>query len=359
MEPLKHIKDLIPYVPGKPVEELERELGISDAIKIASNENPVGPSPLATEAVKKHLNQTNRYPDGDCYYLKQKLSSFLGVETNNLIIGNGSNEIIELIARTYLSKNDEAIFGENAFIVYPIVTQAVGAKSVVSPMRNLTHDLDDISKRITAKTKVIFLANPNNPTGTIFNCKAFEKFLELVPDEIIVLIDEAYFEYVDTLDYPDSLRYRDKKPNLITVRTFSKIYGLAGYRIGYGVASKEMISYLNRVREPFNVNSLAQIAAMSALDDIEHVKKSKQINDIGLEYICGELDNLGVSYTPSFTNFVLIDLKQDPKDIYNNLLRRGVIVRPVGIYGLKTHLRVTVGLEKENKRFVDALKEVL
>ena len=359
MEPLKHIKDLVPYIPGKPVEELERELGIKGAIKIASNENPLGPSPLAIKAVSKHLSEANRYPDSDCFYLKQKLSSFLGVKSGNLILGNGSNEIIEIVARTYLSESDEAIFAEHAFIVYPIVTQAVGATSVVSPVSDLTHDLEDIAARVTSKTKIIFLANPNNPTGTIFNRNQFEWFLENVRQDIIILVDEAYFEYVDSEDYPNSLEYHDRRPTLITVRTFSKIYGLAGFRIGYGVASKDMISYLNRVREPFNVNSLAQIAAMAALDDVDHVKNSKQINNMGLKYLCEELDNLGISYTPSYTNFILIDLKEDPSRVYNELLKKGVIVRPVGGYGLNTHLRVTVGLEVENRRFIESLKKVL
>lgn len=359
MEPLKHIKDLVPYIPGKPVEELERELGIKGAIKVASNENPLGPSPLAIEAVGKNLKEANLYPDGDCFYLKRKLSSLLGVKSSNLILGNGSNEIIEIVARTYLGEGDEGIFAEHAFIVYPIVTQAVGATSVVSPMRDLTHDLKDIAARVTSKTKMIFLANPNNPTGTIFNRDQFEWFLENVPEEVIILVDEAYFEYVSSKDYPNSLEYHNKRPTLITVRTFSKIYGLAGFRIGYGVASEDMISYLNRVREPFNVNSLAQIAAMAALGDQDHVKNSKRINSMGLKYLCEELDNLRISYTPSYTNFILIDLEEDPSRVYDELLKRGVIVRPVGGYGLKTHLRVTVGLEVENRRFIQSLKKVL
>ncbi len=359
MKPLKHVSDLIPYVPGKPVEELEREFGITGSIKIASNENPLGPSRLALVAVEKSIGDLNRYPDGDCFYLKKKLAAKLGVREGNLIIGNGSNEIIEIIARTYLCENDEAIYGEHAFIVYPIVTQAIGASHVVSPMPDLVHNLEDFGSRITGKTRIIYLANPNNPTGTIFSISEFEKFLGSVPEEVIVIVDEAYFEYVDDSEYPDSLSYLSNYKNVVTVRTFSKIYGLAGLRIGYGVGNEELISYVNRVREPFNVNSLAQAAAEAALDDSEHIKNTKSVNNSGLEYLTAEFENLGIKYTPSFTNFILIDLEDDPIPVYNNLLKEGVIVRPVGGYGLKTHLRVSVGLQSENERFIAALKKIV
>jgi len=359
MKPLKQVSDLIPYVPGKPVEELERELGITGSIKIASNENPLGPSKLAIDAVVKSLEGINRYPDGDCFYLKKKLAENLGIKESNLVIGNGSNEVIEIITRTYLSENDEAIYGEYAFIVYPILTQAVGAKHVVSSMPDLVHNLDDFASKITNKTKIIYLANPNNPTGTIFKRKGFEEFLDRVPENVIVIVDEAYFEYVEEPDYPDSLEYHGNRKNIITVRTFSKIFGLAGLRVGYGVGSEEIISYVNRVREPFNVNSLAQVAAANALDDSEHVKNTKSVNKNGLSYLMDQLDELGIKYTPSFTNFILIDLEDNPLPVYNNLLKEGVIVRSVGGYGLKSHLRVSVGLEGENKRFISALKKVL
>ena len=359
MKPLKQVNDLIPYVPGKPVEALERELGITGSIKIASNENPLGPSKLAAKAAMNAINEVNRYPDGDCFYLKKKLAGKLGVNESNLIIGNGSNEVIEIIARTYLSDDDEAIYGEHAFIVYPIITQAVGAKHVVSPMPDLVHNLDDFATRITEKTKIIFLANPNNPTGTIFKREEFDKFLNRVPDEVIVIVDEAYFEYVDDTEYTDSLRYQQNRNNIITVRTFSKIHGLAGLRVGYGVGSEDIISYVNRVREPFNVNSIAQAAAEAALDDNEHIEKTKAVNRAGLDYLAEQLNKIGVKYTPSFTNFILINLEDDVMPIYNKLLNEGVIVRPVGGYGLKNHLRVSVGLESENKRFILTLKKVL
>ncbi len=358
-QPNEFVKNLIPYVPGKPVEELERELGIRDAIKIASNENPIGPSPLATRAVSEYLSKVNRYPDGDAFYLKNKLARRLSVKPENLIFGNGSNEVIEIVARTFMKPGDEAVMGEFAFIVFPIVTQAVGAKAIISPMSHLTHNLRDMFKRITPKTRAVFIANPNNPTGTMVKRDEVEWFLERVPEDIIVVIDEAYFDYVDDPEYPNSLNYRGLGKSIITVRTFSKIYGLAGLRLGFGVSSEEIISYMSRMREPFNVNSLAQVAAIAALDDAEHVKRSKKINGEGLGYLTKELKKLGLPFAPSFANFILVDLGADPIPIYNALLREGVIVRPVMNYGLKTHIRVTVGLPEENERFVRAIKKVM
>ena len=358
-DPPSYVRELIPYVPGKPVEELERELGIRDAIKIASNENPLGASRLATRAVEEALNKVNRYPDGDAFYLKHKLAERLGVKPENLIFGNGSNEVIEIVARTFMKPGDEAVIGEFAFIVFPIVTQAVGARAIISPMPELTHNLRDMYNRITPKTKAVFIANPNNPTGTMVKRDGLEWFLERMPEDIIVVIDEAYFDYVEDPDYPNSLDYQNLGKSIITVRTFSKIYGLAGLRLGFGVSSEEIISYMNRVREPFNVNSLAQVAAFAALDDKEHVKKSREINRIGLRYLTKELKKFNLPYASSYTNFILVDLGSDPIPIYNALLREGVIVRPVLNYGLKTHIRVTIGLPEENERFIRAIKKVL
>jgi histidinol-phosphate aminotransferase len=359
IKPNEYVRELIPYIPGKPVEELERELGIRDAIKMASNENPLGPSPLALRALKEALSKVNRYPDGDVFYLKRKLAQRLGVKPENLILGNGSNEVIEVVARTFMKPGDEAIMGEYAFIVFPIVTQAVGGKAIISPMPELTHNLRDMFNRISSKTKAVFIANPNNPTGTMVKRDELEWFLERVPDDIVVVIDEAYFDYVQDPDYPNSLDYRDSGKAIITVRTFSKIYGLAGLRLGYGISSEEIISYLNRVREPFNVNSLAQVAGYAALDDAAHVTRSIESNREGLRYLIKELNKIKIPYAPSFTNFILIDLRADPIPIYNALLKEGVIVRPVLNYGLKTHLRVTIGLPEENERFIRAIKKVL
>ncbi|HXG30766.1 MAG TPA: histidinol-phosphate transaminase [Thermodesulfobacteriota bacterium] len=359
IKPNEFVKDLTPYVPGKPIEELERELGIRDAIKIASNENPIGPSPLALRAVSEALSKINRYPDGDAFYLKHKLAERLGVRPENLIFGNGSNEVIEIVVRTFMKPGDEAVMGEFAFIVFPIVTQAVGGKAIISPMPCLTHDLRDMLSRITPRTRAVFIANPNNPTGTMVKRDELEWFLERVPEDIIVLVDEAYFDYVDDPDYPNSLDYHNIGKSIVTVRTFSKIYGLAGLRLGFGVSSEEIISYMNRVREPFNVNSLAQVGALAALDDREHVRMSKEINGKGLRYLTEELKRIDLPFAPSFTNFILVDLGSDPIPVYNALLREGVIVRPVGGYGLKTHLRVTVGLPEENERFIRAIRRVL
>jgi histidinol-phosphate aminotransferase len=359
IKPNDYVRDLIPYIPGKPVEELERELGIRDAIKIASNENPLGPSPLALRAISEALLKINRYPDGDVFYLKRKLAKRLDVKPENLFFGNGSNEVIELVARAFMKPGDEAIMGEFAFIVFPIVTQAVGAKAIISPMSNLTHNLEDMFDRITGKTKAVFIANPNNPTGTMVKRDELEWFLERVPEGIIVVIDEAYFDYVDDADYPNSLDYQNSGKAVVTVRTFSKIYGLAGLRLGFGVCSEEIISYMNRVREPFNVNSLAQVAAHAALDDKEHVTRSREINRAGLRYLEKELKKIKIPFAPSSANFILLDLGSDPIPVYNSLLREGVIVRPVLNYGLKTHLRVTVGLQEENERFIKAIKKVL
>lgn len=359
IKPNPFVGELIPYVPGKPVEELERELGISGAVKIASNENPLGPSPLAEKAVAEAVHSLNRYPDGDAFYLKQKLSEKLGIEPETLIFGNGSNDVIDIAARTFMKPGDEAIFGEYAFIVYPIVTQAVGATSVISPMPEYVHNLRDMHSRITEKTRMIFIANPNNPTGTMVKSDEFEWFIDNVPENILILVDEAYFEYVEDKDYPDSLQYQDRGKSILTVRTFSKIYGLAGLRLGYGVAHRDIISNMQRVRHPFNSNSLSQIGAMAALDDIEHMQRTKSINSEGLCYVTRELEKLDIPYAPSYTNFVLIDLGEDPIPTYNELLKEGVIVRPVMGYGLKTHLRVTIGTKQENERFVSGIKKVL
>lgn len=359
IKPIPQIESLIPYVPGKPVEELERELGVTGAIKIASNENPLGPSPLALKAMAGALKDTNRYPDGDSFYLKNRLAEKLGVKPQTLIFGNGSNDVLDIAARTFMGPGDEAVMGEYAFIVYPLATQAVGAKSVISPMPGYTHDLRDMHSLMTDKTKIVFIANPNNPTGTMVKRGEVEWFIDNVPEDILVVIDEAYFEYVDDPGYPDTLEYHKSGKSILTVRTFSKIYGLAGLRLGYGIADEKIVSQMHRVRHPFNVSSVAQAAGIAALGDEEHIDKSRKINLEGLEYLSSELDKLGIKYAQSYTNFILIDFEKDPMGIYNDLLKEGVIVRPVGGYGLKTHLRVSIGLKEENERFVDALNKVL
>jgi histidinol-phosphate aminotransferase len=358
LKPNEYVRELIPYLPGKPVEELQRELGITGVIKLASNENPLGPSPKAIQALRGKLTEVNWYPDGESFYLKNELAAKLSIGYESLIVGNGSNDVIEIAARTFMKPGDEAIMGEFAFIVYPLVTKAIGAKAVISAMPGLIHDLKNMYTKISNKTKMIFIANPNNPTGTMVTKEQLEWFIDKVPDDIIIIIDEAYFEYVQSAEYPNSLDYHKTAPNIITLRTFSKIYGLAGLRLGWGASSPDIISFMNRVREPFNVNSLAQAAGLSALSDSEHINNSVEINNEGREYLRSEFDKLGIKYFDSYTNFILIDLKSDPLPLYNALLKKGVIVRPVGGYGLKTHLRISIGIMEENRRLIGALKKL-
>jgi histidinol-phosphate aminotransferase len=355
----QNIERLIPYVPGKPVEELEREMGIKNAVKLASNENPLGPSPKGIAMMKRYIKQLHRYPEGGCYYLSEKLSKNLGVKPENILFGNGSNEVLEIIGRTFYEHGDEIVFSQYAFIVYKLVAQALGAVYHEVPANNLGHDLYNMLNYIHPKTKIVYLANPNNPTGTMFTKKEFRDFMDKVPQTTLVVLDEAYSEYVDDKDYPDGLTFLKKYKNLIIVRTFSKIYGLAGLRIGYAVGDEKLISYMNRVREPFNVNTLAQFAALGALDDKEHIEKTKKITQEGFKYLYEELDKIGIEYIKSYGNFILIKTPMKGVDFYNLLLKEGVIVRPVAGYGLIDFVRVTVGTQTENKKFIIATKKVL
>jgi histidinol-phosphate aminotransferase len=332
-----YIRGLVPYVPGKPIEELERELGIKDSIKIASNENPLGPSPKALAAVKSALSNLHRYPDGNGTFLKEGLAKRLGVKPENLILGNGSNEVLELLAATFMVAGDEGIMSEHSFVVYSLAVESRGLRKVVTrPTKEFGHNLKEMANAITDRTRIIFIANPNNPTGTYVNRKEFDEFLKKVPERTLVAMDEAYFEFVDKGDYPNALDYvKAGRKNMVTVRTFSKIYGLAGLRVGYGIADEQIVGFVNRVRQPFNVNSLAQVAALAALDDKE------------LEFI------------PSAANFILFRSPVDAGQLYQRLLHKGVIIRPMGGYKLPQWLRVTIGTPPENKRFINALTEVL
>ncbi len=357
----EHIRRLVPYVPGKPIEELERELGIKDSIKIASNENPLGPSPLALEAIKNALSNLNRYPDGNGTYLKEKLSQKLGVTPEMIILGNGSNEVLELLVATFMTPEDEAIMSEHAFVVYSLAVDSRGLKKIVcSPKENFGHDLDKMAKVINERTRIIFIANPNNPTGTYVNKDELEEFLNQVPERVMVVLDEAYFEYVEREDYPDAVELvKAGRKNVVAVRTFSKIYGLAGLRIGYGIADPEIVGYVNRVRQPFNTNSLAQVAATAALDDVEHIERSRKNNREGMKYLEEEFKRLGIEYIPSVANFILFKSPIDAQELYQKLLRKGVIVRPMGGYKLPQWLRATIGTPEENTRFIKTLEEVL
>lgn len=349
------VRGLTPYVPGKPVDELERELGVANAIKLASNENPLGPSPKALAAIQKALPYIARYPDGGGFALKRALASRLGVAAEQITLGNGSSDVIEFAARIFVSPGDEVIFSQHAFAMYPILTQAIGGRGIEVPARNWGHDLDAMAQAVTPRTKLVFVTNPNNPTGTWFDRSALRRFMDRVPSRVIVVLDEAYFEYVDHPDYPDGLVMLGEFPNLIVARTFSKVYGLAGLRAGYSVSSAPLADLLNRVRPPFNVNSLAMVGAMAALADDEHLRKTQQTNRDGMRQIIAGCSALGFPFIPSAGNFVCIEVG-DAARINEHLLRQGVIVRPIANYGMPRHLRVTTGLPEENERFLSALK---
>ncbi len=352
------VRSLTPYPPGKPIEELEREYGVHDSIKLASNENPLGPSPKALAALQQAIGEVHRYPDGSAYYLRRALAQKLQISPETLIFGNGSNEIIELAVRTFLRPGEEAVMADQAFVIYRMTVQAAGGRATLVPLSDFTHDLEAIAEAIGPTTKMVFLANPNNPTGTIFFRAAWEDFLRALPPRVIIVMDEAYAEFVDDPRYPSSLEDHGSGHLLITLRTFSKIYGLAGLRVGYGVAAPELIDLMNRVRQPFNVSTLAQVAAAAALGDDEHVERTREANRRGAEYLKRECERLGLAWVPSWANFLLVQVGNGAQ-MYERLLRRGVIVRPMVFYGFPDHVRVTIGTAPENERFIAALEEVL
>lgn len=351
------VQSLHPYQPGKPIEELERELGLTDIIKLASNENPCGPSEMVVQAIAESIPELSRYPDGNGFALKSALQRKLKIGADHITLGNGSNDVLDLLARVFAGPGKEVVFSEFAFAVYPIVTLAVNATPVVVPAQNWGHDLDGVAAVINEKTALVFLANPNNPTGTFFSKCAFESFMAKVPEQVVVVLDEAYYEYVDSEDYPNGLSYLDIFPNLVVVRTFSKAYGLAGLRIGYSLSRPQIADLLNRVRQPFNANGLALKAAEVALGDDKYLEESVALNKKGLEEIENGLKKLGVNYIPSVANFLTVDFGEDAAHINQSLLQKGVIVRPVANYNMPTCLRVSVGLKEENERFLTALKE--
>lgn len=353
------IEFILPYQGGKPIEEVERELGITDIIKLASNENPLGPAPSAVEAIKAAAGKVNLYPDGNSYYLKNDLAKHLNVKPENLILGNGSNEVLTVIGDTFVSPGDEVIYSEQAFVVYMLVANVCGAKSVTPPLKDYTHDLEAMADCITDKTKVIFIANPNNPTGTMVNAEQVETFMRRVPDDILVAFDEAYYEYVERDDYPQTLKYIHDGRNVIVLRTFSKIYGLAGLRIGYGISNENVVEVMNKVRQPFNANLIAQTAAQASLQDAEHVEKSRRINSAGKAYLYDKLEEFGIDYVPSEANFILIHLNRSGQEVTDELLKLGVIVRPTTGYKFPNSIRVTVGTPEQNQRFIGALGGVL
>jgi histidinol-phosphate aminotransferase len=353
------LKGLIPYLPGKPVEEVERELGIKGAVKLASNENPLGPSPLAVRALREALQDGHRYPDGGGFYLKRALADRLAVTPDHLILGNGCNEILDLMARCFLMPGDEVVIADPAFVIYGMLAQLQGCEKVLVPLKSWTHDLEAMAKAVTSRTKMVFVGNPNNPTGTAVAPAEIDAFMRAVPGEVLVVIDEAYIEYVPEEMRPDSLEWVRQGRWVIVLRTFSKIYGLAGLRIGYGIGPPSMVELLNRARAPFNTNALAQRAALAALDDRQHIASSRKINELGKTYLTAELDRLGLQVPPSAANFLLVDLKRNGAAVADALLRRGIIVRPLGGRYLSSHIRVTIGTPPENERFVEALTALL
>jgi len=378
------VKSLSPYQPGKPIEELEREYGVTDVIKLASNENPLGSSPGVHNILSAEYESFSRYPDGNGFTLKQMLAKKHGVSMDRITLGNGSSDPLEFVVRVFAQPGDEILFSEHAFAMYPIVTQAASATAVVAPAKEWGHDLDAMAERISERTKVIFIANPNNPTGTWLKGEELEAFIARVPESVIVVVDEAYFEYArepalwlqeglqkglqdgsqkGAVEYPDATQWLDRYPNLMVTRTFSKAYGLAGLRVGYSLSHPDLANLLNRIRPPFNVNSLALAAACASLEDSNHVAKAVALNALEMGHTTKAFEQMGLDYIPSVGNFVCVDVSssegRDGMAVYESLLREGIIVRPVANYGMPKFLRVTLGLPEENAKFINALRKVL
>lgn len=353
------IQQLSPYRPGKPTDELRRELGIQDIIKLASNENPLGAGAFARQAAQQALDELHLYPDGSGFKLKTALAKKLLVLPEQITLGNGSNDLLDLLARAYLSAGDEAVYSQYGFAIYRLATLASSATPVEVPAKHFGHDLKAMAAAITERTKLVFVANPNNPTGTWFDRAEFEWFLASVPRQVIIVLDEAYFEYVEEADYPNGLDYLAEYPNLIVLRTFSKLYGLAALRVGYAVSHPHLADVLNRIRAPFNCNAIALAAAEAALNDEDHIQDTLSLNTTGLVHLAEGINHLGLSYIQSVANFVAIDCGRDGNEVFQALLREGVIVRPLAGYGLPDYVRVTVGLPAENERFLAALAKVM
>jgi histidinol-phosphate aminotransferase len=356
----EHVRRIAPYVPGKPIAETARELGIpeADILKMASNENPLGPSPRALEAIRGALQDLNYYPDGGGYELKRALSKRLGVGPECLVLGNGSNDVLELVARAFLRPGETAVYSQHAFLVYPLVVQAIGATGIEVPARDYGTDLEGLAAAVRADTKLLFVANPNNPTGTFSAWDEIARMIERVPPRVLVVLDEAYGEYLpDELQSPTA-RWLGRFPNLVVSRTLSKAYGLAGLRVGYGIAHPDVAEVMNRVRQPFNVNHLAMVAAVAALDDAEFISRSRAVNAAGLEQLARGFGRLGLEFIASRANFITVRVGEADR-IYRALLASGVIVRPIAGYGLPEHLRVTVGTAEQNERFLEALARAL
>ena len=360
IKPQRGLDNVAPYVPGKPVKEVERELGLTGVVKLASNENPLGPSPKAVEALREGIELVYFYPDGQSYDLRQALAKRLNMDPSWIIVGNGADGVILVTCMSYLDEKSEVVVSKHSFPMYDIFSSAMRAKMVKVPTKDYGLDLREMLDAITSRTTLVFVCNPNNPTGTLVRSKEVEEFMERVPDSVLVVFDEAYFEFACSEDFPDTLKYlREGRENVLILRTFSKAYGLAGLRLGYGISSQGIIETLNRVKEPFAVNILAQMAGIKALEDEEFVRLSVKIVNEGKDYLYGEFKRLGLSYVRSYTNFILLEAGKKAKEISDRLLHKGVIVRPCGGYDLPFHLRVTVGTMKQNERFIKVLEGIL
>lgn len=355
----ENIADIKPYVPGKPIEELERELGIARSVKLASNENPLGPSPKAVEALKDAIANLHRYPDGSGHVFIRDLARHLNCPEGAIVMGNGSDDIIALLAHTLLRPGERAIMPRPSFLMYEIAVRSVGAKPVFVPLQSLAIDLEGMRRAVDENTRLVFLCNPNNPTGTVISGDDFDQFLSSLPSDVVVVVDEAYIEFVRDATCLQSLSYWGGGRPIVTLRTFSKLYGLAGLRVGYGVMPEELAGYLNRIRQPFNVNSLAQVAARAALQDQAFVRRTLRVVHDGLAFMFEALTDMGVRYFPTQSNFFLIDVARDAETVFQAMLQQGVIVRSMKGYGYPEYIRVNVGTREENQRFVQALKSVL
>ncbi len=354
----KSVLKITPYLAGKPIEETKREFGLKEVFKLASNENPLGPSPKALAAILRALTGINRYPDSQGYYLKNKLARTLGVDCGCIVLGNGSDELIDVVIKTFVKPDEFILTSEATFLEYGILAQVNDRKVKRIPLCNFKYNLKAIGQAISSKCKLVFIANPNNPTGTYVNKKEVESFLKAVPKSTIVVFDEAYETFIDVKDYPNSLKYL-KNRNVIVLKTFSKAFGLAGLRVGYAVTDKGLAQYMERVRQPFNVNSLAQVGAAAALEDKSFLQRSRKANLLGKKFLYAQFKRMGLNYVPSVANFILLDTGKNGLEVFRALLKFGVIVRDMRQYGLKDYIRVTIGNKRENERFIKALTEVL
>ncbi|TBR15746.1 histidinol-phosphate transaminase [bacterium] len=355
----KNVENITAYIAGKPIEETRRQLGLKRVIKLASNENPLGVSPLAVKAMKAGLNNVNRYPDSQSFYLKNKLAKVLKVKPDNIILGNGSDELIDVIVKTFVENDEEVLTSDVTFLEYGIISQVNDRRVSLVGLKDFKYDLNALRQKVTANTKLIFIANPNNPTGTYVKASELTKFINSLPKNVLVVLDEAYDAFIDVGDFPKNNKILSANKNVIILKTFSKAYGLAGLRIGYALADAGLVSFMEKVRQPFNVNSLAQIAAMAALDDKRFLSRTRKTVLSGKNFIYRQLDKMGVGYVPSVANFILIDTQRDGVSVFKDMLKLGVIVRDMKQYGLNNFIRVTIGTKEENNLFIKAFKKIL